>query len=241
MANIIDSQRQELHVNAKTAPLIRTLDLFASGVGLLLLAPVFLIVGLAIKFSSPGPAFFRASRVGQDGQIFKLYKFRSMYLDADRKGPAVTVRDDPRVTLVGRRLRRTKLDELPQLINVFIGEMSLVGPRPEDPQFVAHYTPRQRQVLAVRPGITSPASLRYRDEEDLLAGEDWEKTYREQVLPHKLDLDLAYLHQRTVWTDLSLILQTVARLVLPPEAVSHESANAEEHVILPDNRSWSER
>jgi lipopolysaccharide/colanic/teichoic acid biosynthesis glycosyltransferase len=188
---------------------IRGFDLIASGIGLLMLSPVFLIIGLAVKITSAGPVFHRAERVGQDGHLFKLYKFRSMVLDADRRGPGITAKDDPRVTRVGRFLRRTKLDELPQLINILQGEMSLVGPRPEDPRYVALYTPQQRQVLVVRPGITSPASLHYREEETLLSGEDWETTYVKEILPHKLAIDLAYLRRRTFWTDLILILKTV--------------------------------
>ncbi|MFZ1551113.1 MAG: sugar transferase, partial [Anaerolineae bacterium] len=132
-----------------------------------------------------------AVRVGQDGRPFRLYKFRSMIVGTDRQGPGITATGDPRITRVGRFLRRAKLDELPQLINVLLGDMSLVGPRPEDPRYVAFYTPEQRRVLSVHPGITSPASLAYRHEEQLLAGEDWETHYRTRVLPAKLALDLA--------------------------------------------------
>jgi lipopolysaccharide/colanic/teichoic acid biosynthesis glycosyltransferase len=166
MAKILDCSKQSVKaLNIKTSPLIRGLDLIASGLGLLLFSPVFLIIGLVIKLTSAGPVFYEAERIGQGGRLFKLYKFRSMYPDADQQGPGITVKDDPRVTPVGRFLRRAKLDELPQLINVFRGEMSLVGPRPEDPRYVALYTPGQRQALAVRPGMTSPASLHYREEE----------------------------------------------------------------------------
>jgi len=124
-----------------------------------------------------------------------------------------TTAGDRRITRVGRLLRRSKIDELPQLVNVWKGEMSLVGPRPEDPRYVALYTPEQRRVLAVKPGITSPASLQYRHEEELLAGEDWEQVYVEQVMPHKLAIDLEYLQRRTVWTDLGVIWQTVVALL----------------------------
>jgi FlaA1/EpsC-like NDP-sugar epimerase/lipopolysaccharide/colanic/teichoic acid biosynthesis glycosyltransferase len=199
--------------NIQTSFLIRGLDLIVSGCGLLLLAPVFLVIGLMIKLTSPGPVFYRGDRVGQWGRRFKLYKFRSMVQDADRQGPGITGKDDPRITAVGRFLRRAKLDELPQLINILRGEMSLVGPRPEDPRYVAFYTAEQRRLLSVRPGITSPASLYYRQEERLLAGDDWERAYREQILPHKLTLDLAYLRERTVWTDLALILSTLINAV----------------------------
>jgi FlaA1/EpsC-like NDP-sugar epimerase/lipopolysaccharide/colanic/teichoic acid biosynthesis glycosyltransferase len=214
MAKVLSYSEQDVTaINIKTSDLIRGLDLIASGLGLLLLSPVFLIIGLVIKLTSAGPVFYKAERVGQGGRLFILYKFRSMYLNADRNGPRITLKDDPRITPVGRFLRRTKLDEFPQLINVFRGEMSLVGPRPEDPRYVALYTPMQRQVLAVRPGMTSPASLHYREEETFLSGDNWEAVYREQVLPAKLALDLAYLQQRTLWTDLALILQTITVLI----------------------------
>jgi lipopolysaccharide/colanic/teichoic acid biosynthesis glycosyltransferase len=192
---------------------MRVLDAAAAAVGLALLSPLFGVIALWIKLTSPGPVFYRALRVGKDGQPFRLYKFRSMIADADRWGPGITAAGDRRVTRVGAILRQTKLDELPQLINVLRGEMSLVGPRPEDPRYVALYTAEQRRVLAVRPGITSAASLAYRHEEQLLSGGDWETIYRTQVLPDKLAIDLAYLEQRTLVSDLSLIVRTVLALV----------------------------
>jgi len=136
-----------------------------------------------------------------------------MVADADKRGPGITATGDSRVTPVGRFLRRTKIDELPQLINVLRGDMSLVGPRPEDPRYVARYTPEQRRVLAVRPGITSAASLTYRHEEQLLSGEDWETVYRTQVMPEKLAIDLAYLQRRTLWSDLVLVFRTVVAMM----------------------------
>lgn len=191
----------------------RTLDFVASWAGLVVISPLFLLLGVWIKLDSPGPVFYRATRVGKNGQLFRLYKFRSMVAGADRRGPGITASGDTRVTTAGRFLRRSKLDELPQLINVLKGDMSLVGPRPEDPHYVALYTSEQRRVLAVRPGITSAASLAYRHEEQLLAGEDWESVYREQVLPAKLAIDLDYLERRTLARDLKLILQTVAAVL----------------------------
>ncbi len=190
--------------------LTRAIDILAAFIGLVVLSPLFSAIAIAIKLDSPGPVFYRAQRVGKDGRLFRLYKFRSMVADADRRGPGITATGDTRITPVGRFLRRTKLDELPQLINVLRGEMSLVGPRPEDPRYVALYTPEQRRVLAVRPGITSAASLVYRHEEQLLAGEDWETVYRTKVLPDKLAIDLAYLERRTLASDLKLILRTIA-------------------------------
>lgn len=187
----------------------RLLDVVAAAAGLILLSPLLLALALAIKLDSSGPVFYSARRVGRYGREFRLYKFRSMVADADRHGPAITAAGDRRITRVGRFLRRTKLDELPQLINVLKGEMSLVGPRPEDPRYVALYTSEQRQVLEARPGITSAASLAFRHEEQLLAGPDWETRYREHVLPTKLTIDLDYLAQRTLASDLRLVMQTI--------------------------------
>lgn len=234
MANIVNSPTQEFALELETPLLTRGLDLIASGLGLVLLAPVFLIVGLVIKLTSAGPVFHKSNRVGQYGRPFKPHKFRSMYLHADQSGPGITLRDDPRVTPVGRLLRRTKLDELPQLVNVFRGEMSLVGPRPEDPRYVALYTPAQRRILASRPGMTSPASLEYHDEEKLLAGDDWEATYCDQILPHKLALDLAYLQERSVWTDLNLILRTIAGVILGGERFNLVLAVRNRHLFVLD-------
>lgn len=188
----------------------RLLDILVAGGGLLLLSPLFGLVALVIKRNSTGPVFHRAQRVGKEGELFRLYKFRSMVASADRQGPGITVYGDTRITTVGRFLRRTKIDELPQLLNVLLGDMSLVGPRPEDPRYVAQYTPAQRQALRVRPGITSAASLAYRHEEQLLAGDDWETIYCTQVLPDKLAIDLAYLERRTLFSDLQILLQTLA-------------------------------
>ena len=193
--------------------MIRLFDLFASVTGLALLSPLFVLIAIAIKLDSPGSVFFRGQRVGRGGRLFEIYKFRSMVADAAQKGPGITAAGDPRVTRVGEVLRRTKLDELPQLINVVRGEMSLVGPRPEDPRYVPLYTPEQRRVLSVRPGMTSPASLRFHHEEDLLQGGDWERVYLSEVLPAKLQIELEYLERRSAWTDLRVIVQTVLALV----------------------------
>lgn len=187
----------------------RLLDLAASGIGLLLLAPVFAAVALWVKLDSPGPVFYRARRVGKNGEEFEALKFRSMVVGSDRAGPGITVSGDSRVTGSGRVLRRLKIDELPQLINVFRGEMALVGPRPEDPRYVATYGDGQRELLQVRPGITSPASIRYRREESVLSGPDWERTYLERVLPEKLALDHEYLRTRTVIRDLGVVARTI--------------------------------
>ena len=188
----------------------RLFDLAVAAAGLFLLAPLFALLALAVKLSSPGPVFHRGRRVGKDGAPFDLFKFRSMRVG--EAGPEITRAGDARVTAVGRLLRKWKLDELPQLINVLAGEMSLVGPRPESPRYVAMYDAGQRRILSVRPGITSPASLLYRSEEEQLAGEDWERTYVERVMPEKLRVDLAYVDRRTFRSDLGVILQTVAAI-----------------------------
>ncbi len=190
----------------------RLFDFFAASVGLLALSPILIVVALAVKLNSPGPALYQSTRVGKAGKLFRMFKFRTMVANADRLGPGITAGGDRRITPVGRFLRRTKLDELPQLINVVKGEMSLVGPRPEDPRYVALYTPEQRQVLKVQPGITSAASLAYRQEEQMLVGPDWERVYCAEVLPAKLKADLAYLSRRTFWSDVGLLVQTTLAL-----------------------------
>jgi lipopolysaccharide/colanic/teichoic acid biosynthesis glycosyltransferase len=190
----------------------RSLDFVSALIGLIVLSPLFLITSLAIKLTSRGPVFHRGERVGLNGRLFHLYKFRTMIVDAAAIGPGITIQDDPRVTAVGRLLRSTKIDELPQLINVLKGDMSLVGPRPEDPRYVARYTPEQRQVLKFRPGITSAASLVYRREEQMLNGSDWEKVYQSEVLPAKLAIDLDYFSKRTLVSDLFLIVRTISSL-----------------------------
>ena len=190
----------------------RLFDVLVSAAALLLLSPLFLGVAIAIKLSSPGPIFYRAVRVGRHGVPFKLYKFRSMVVNADKIGAGITTAHDPRITPIGRFLRRTKLDELPQLINVLRGEMSLVGPRPEDPRYVALYTEEQRRVLRARPGMTSLASVRYRNEQALLSGDDWETRYIQQIMPDKLAIDLQYMERATLLSDLGVLWQTFLAL-----------------------------
>lgn len=187
----------------------RGFDVVASGIGLIVLFPIFIVIAIAIRRNSKGPVFYRARRVGRYGKEFRLYKFRSMVVNADQNGPGITSAGDTRITSAGRFLRRTKLDELPQLINVLRGDMSLVGPRPEDPRYVELYTPEQREILQFRPGITSMASLTYRNEEQLLAGSDWEQKYIDEVLPAKLAIDLEYSRRANLFTDMGLILRTV--------------------------------
>ncbi len=190
----------------------RIFDIVVSTAALILLSPLLFIVAILIKLTSPGPIFYRATRVGKDSTQFTLIKFRSMVINADRLGPGITGASDGRITSIGRLLRRAKIDELPQLINVLKGDMSIVGPRPEDPRYVALYTDEQRHVLNVRPGITSPASVTYRHEEQLLVGEDWEQIYITEVMPAKLQLDLAYARHSGLWQDLKIILRTLTAL-----------------------------
>ena len=177
-----------------------------------LTAPLIAVLGAAIKLDSPGPMLFRTPRVGRDGRPFHLLKLRTMAVGSDRAGLAVTASGDARVTRVGRWLRRLKLDEVPQFVNVARGEMSIVGPRPEHPDFVRRYTETQLRVLTVRPGITSLASLEYSDEEELLFG-DVNRIYVEEVMPAKLALDLEYVRRRSLGLDLAIIGRT-ASLVL---------------------------
>ena len=192
----------------------RAMDIVISGGALLVLWPVLLLIALAIKIDDPGPVFYRQVRVGRNGKEFRIYKFRTMVVDADKKGLAITVGRDNRITRMGRILRKTKLDELAQLINVFTGEMSFVGPRPEVPKYVNMYTPYQRQVLLVRPGITDYASIAYRNENDLLAGaEDPEKMYIDVIMPDKIELNMKYLHEISPLADIRLILSTIVAVI----------------------------
>lgn len=192
----------------------RSFDLLFALVLLVLLSPVLLILTLAVALTSPGGAFFRQVRIGKDGRTFGLLKFRTMRPGSEAKGQLTIGGRDPRVTPVGYWLRRTKLDELPQLLNVLVGDMSIVGPRPEVPRYVALYTTEQRQVLRLRPGITGMASIDYIDENELLArASDPEKAYIEEVMPAKLALDLRYLREHDLLLDLR-ILGATARKVL---------------------------
>ncbi len=194
--------------------MIKTLfDRIASLIGLILLSPLLLILTLAVLFDSPGGAFFIQQRVGKKGELFGLFKFRTMRPLSETDGKLTIGNRDPRITAVGYFLRKYKLDELPQLFNVFIGEMSLVGPRPEVPEFVEMYSPAQRKVLDVKPGITDYASLKYFHESELLAeSADPRATYINEVMPAKLALNLEYLERRSFIEDLHVILLTVRKI-----------------------------
>ena len=192
----------------------RLFDIVASGFGLLLLSPLFLLVAIWIKLDSPGPVFYRQVRVGRYNRDFRIFKFRSMRVGAD-KGSLVTIGGrDPRVTRSGYFIRKFKVDELPQLINVFIGDMSLVGPRPEVRHYVDYWTKEQLHVLDVRPGITDPASIKFRHENELLEkAEDPEKYYIEVIMQEKLRLYLEYVENHSFWYDIKLIFQTFVAII----------------------------
>lgn len=191
----------------------RLIDIVASGLGLLLLSPLFIILAVWIKLDSKGPVFYRQIRVGKDNKDFRIYKFRSMRTGAD-KGSLITVGGrDPRVTHSGYYIRKYKLDELAQLINVFIGEMSLVGPRPEVRRYVDLYTEEQRKVLSVKPGITDYASIEYMNENDRLEqSPNPDKTYVEDVMPAKLVLNMKYINNPTLFEYFKLIFLTIFKI-----------------------------
>ena len=193
----------------------RLFDWVMSSLGLLALGPLLILIALVVKLDSPGPVFFRQERVGRFGVPFRIHKVRTMRHDPAGSGLQITVGADRRITRVGQFLRGSKLDELPQLIDVWQGTMSLVGPRPEVPRYVAHYPADLRdKVLSVRPGITDIASIEYRDESAVLArAADPERAYIDEVLPHKLALAASYVDQASVWLDIRLILRTIGAIV----------------------------
>ena len=192
----------------------RFFDIIASGCGLIILSPILLLVALWIKMDSQGPVFYRQVRVGRHNNDFLIFKFRSMHVGSD-KGSLVTIGGhDPRVTRSGYFIRKYKLDELPQLINVFLGDMSLVGPRPEVRHYVDYWTPEQMHVLDVRPGITDPASIKFRNENELMAkAEDPENYYINVIMQEKIKLYLEYVQNASFWYDIRLIFQTFKVIV----------------------------
>lgn len=191
----------------------RAFDFTAALIGLLLLSPIFLVVSAIIKLTSRGPVFFRQTRMGKDFRPFEIYKFRSMVVDAPKLGGQITAGRDPRITGIGHFIRKTKLDELPQLINVLNGDMSLVGPRPEVPRYVELFADDYRQVLSVRPGITDLASVKYRDESEILgAAADPDRAYIEQVLPDKIALAKEYIAHASFTYDVGLIFRTLWKI-----------------------------
>lgn len=192
----------------------RIFDLVFAGGGLVALAPLFAVIAVWIRLDSRGPVFFRQERVGQHGRLFRIHKFRTMVVSPGQPGPSLTVGEDPRITASGRFLRRSKLDELPQLIDVVRGEMSLVGARPEVPRYAAFYPEEaRRRILALKPGITDPASILFRKESELMAAAaDPEVEYVQQILPVKIRHYLQYVESRSLWMDVKLILKTLRTL-----------------------------
>lgn len=194
----------------------RAIDFSAAIMGLAVAGPALAAVALAIKLDTPGPVFYRGVRVGRYGRPFRIYKFRSMVTDAERKGAASTSDQDARVTRCGKWIRKYKLDELPQLINVLVGDMSLVGPRPEVQKFVDLYTEEEQLILAVRPGITDWASIKFHNEGEIIAASgiaDADEAYAQLIRPEKLRLQLQYVRHRTLSTDARIVAETIQTLV----------------------------
>jgi len=192
----------------------RATDLVIAGASFLLFSPLLLVLGLWIKLDSKGPVFYRGLRAGRFGKPFYVFKLRTMVQNAERLGGAESPADDPRITRVGSFLRLYKFDELPQLLNVIRGEMSLVGPRPEVLEEVRRYTPREQQLLTVRPGVTDWASIKFRNEDELLRGSsDPHRDYHEKILPHKIQLGLEYVEKRSWLVDLKILLQTLRAVI----------------------------
>ena len=195
----------------------RTFDVLFAIIGLVFLSPLFFLGSLLAKFQSKGPMFYKAKRVGRGEIIFEMYKFRTMVVNADTLGGSLTTYRDERITPIGRFLRWTKLDELPNLINVIKGEMSLIGPRPEAPDYVKHYTQTQKQVLQIKPGMTGPSQLANRDEEEKLKGQlDAEHYYITELMPKKLALDLHYVATQNITTDIGWLLKTFWIVIFAP-------------------------
>ena len=206
----------------------RGMDIIMALTGIALGSPLMLVVAIAIKLGSKGPVFYRGVRVGRYGVPFRMFKFRTMRADADKTGVHSTSNDDPRITSVGRFLRNHKLDELPQLINILKGEMSLVGPRPEVPYYVDMFTVEEKAILSVRPGFTDWASLWNSDEGAVLAGSpDPEKTYMEKIRPEKIRLQLEYVRRHTLATDIAILFQTVRAVLFRTRPAAMQAVGKE--------------
>lgn len=192
----------------------RTIDLIFAGLALGASSPIFLIVATLAKLQSPGPIFYKAKRVGQYGHIFEMYKFRTMVANADSFGQNLTAYHDPRITPIGTFLRRWKLDEIPQLLNIIKGEMSIIGPRPESPNYVQYYTKDQQQILVIRPGLTGPSQYANRNEAEKLKGRsDPEQFYIRTLMPEKLKMDLEYIKKRNFPSDMLWIVRTIIGII----------------------------
>ncbi|MCI1982257.1 MAG: sugar transferase [Oscillospiraceae bacterium] len=202
-------QKHKIRLFAK-----RFFDIAASAVILLILSPLLLVLAAAVKLDSPGPVFYRQTRVGRYGSDFKIFKFRTMVQNADQIGPPLTMGKDPRITRVGRFIRKCRMDEVSQLLNVLNGSMSLVGPRPEVRRYVDAYQPEYMATLLIRPGITAPSSIAFKDEDKLLnAGGNPEAIYVEKILPPKMALNLEYMNHLSVFRDIKIMFQTVAAII----------------------------
>jgi lipopolysaccharide/colanic/teichoic acid biosynthesis glycosyltransferase len=193
----------------------RLFDIVVSLIGLTLLSPLFTFIIIRLKLDSPGPIFYKGKRVGRYGKPFMIYKFRTMYIDADKMSASPSAGDDdPRITKFGKTLRSYKLNELSQLINVLKGEMSFVGPRPEVQQYVDIYTEEEKAILKVRPGITDYSSIKFNNEGEILAGSpDPDRTYEEVIRPEKLRLQLEYVRNHSIWIDIKILLKTAMTLI----------------------------
>lgn len=214
MSYTVDTQ--DSIIAPKSAWMKRTFDVVFATIAFVLLSPLFCLGSLLAKLQSRGPVFYKSKRVGKDEVVFEMYKFRTMVINADTLGGSLTTYRDTRITPIGRFLRWTKLDELPNLINVIKGEMSLIGPRPEAPDYVKYYTEIQKQVLLVKPGITGPSQLANRDEEEKLKGQqDAEHYYITELMPKKLALDLHYVATQSIATDIRWLLKTLWVVIVP--------------------------
>lgn len=191
----------------------RFFDVIISLLALIVLSPIFPVIAVLIKFDSRGPVFYKSLRVGRRGKEFYLYKFRTMKVGADKMGSSITYNTDPRITRIGKSLRKTKIDECPQFLNVLKGEISLVGPRPETPAYVKLYNEEQRKVLTIKPGITGLAQIKFPDEEALLTEGDFYNEYVNKILPQKLKLDLEYMKKCSLLLDFKILLRTLLVLI----------------------------
>ena len=193
----------------------RVIDIFFSALGLVICSPIFLVLSIAIRFESCGPVFYRGVRVGLNGKPFRIYKFRSMVTDAEKMGASSTHQADPRITRCGKYIRKFKLDEISQLLNVFLGDMSFVGPRPEVQKFVDIYTEEEKQILSVRPGITDWSSIKFHNEGEIIEASgipDADEAYEKLIRPEKLRLQLKYVRERNLWVDIKIIVSTMLTL-----------------------------
>lgn len=202
--------KEELNKKKVNLIIKRLFDIGASSIGLILLSPILILIAICIKLDSKGPVFFKQIRVGKNKDLFKIYKFRTMVTDAEKLGKQITIGNDTRITKVGTFIRKCKLDELPQLINVLNGDMSLVGPRPEVPKYVELYDEYQKQILLVQPGITDYASIEFRNESEILGeSKDPENKYINDIMPYKIELNIKYIKNISLYEDLKLITRTI--------------------------------